>query len=360
MKQWRVWGAGAVLAAGMGAATGAAALEALPALQMDGAQSFRVEVLQVTDIAPYQEALDGFLKTLQDNGIAAGRNLVVNRTKVDFDVENGGFWSRLGVLLRIRSEATRIAHARPDLVLTIGTPATRYARGILDDAHVPVVFTAVASPTDAGCTSLTDGGPGATGATLYTDMSQSLRIVKELMPGVNRIGMVHTDDDNGVASVRDATASARELGMAVSSREVGKNDAIVPSLKQLRDGASGAQVFAVPLDTYYGLRNFEPARDLGDYGSEQKIPVISFALVRQPGAMLYVGADFHRVGMLSGLQAVKILKRHTKPDVLPILRQEQPTVLVDPERVAALNVTLPAAVVAKHLQVANGFWQIER
>ena len=65
-------------------------------------------------------------------------------------------------------------------------------------------------------------------------------------------------------------------------------------------------------------------------------------MVRVPGALLYVGADFASVGGLSGLQAVKILKRHTRPDVLPILKQDRPTILVDPERVLALNVTLPA------------------
>ena len=50
-----------------------------------------------------------------------------------------------------------------------------------------------------------------------------------------------------------------------------------------------------------------------------------------PGAMLYVGADFAAVGGLSAMQAVKILKRHMKPDVLPILKLDRPTVLIDPQ-----------------------------
>jgi putative ABC transport system substrate-binding protein len=334
----------------------ARALEMLPQAQMDEQRTFRLEVLQVTDIEPYQQALDGFLKSLHDAGLDAGVNLAVHRTRIDFDVENGGFWDRVGVLFRIRTEAQRIATAKPDLVLTIGTPATRYARNILDDAHVPVVFTAVANPEEAGCASLRDGGPGVTGATLYTDMAESLRLVREAFPGVRRIGMVHTDDENAVAHVQAAQAVGQAVGMSVSEVQVAKNDSIVPALKELFDGGAGAQLFAVPLDTYYGLRNYEPARDLGDFGSEYRIPVVAFALVRTPGAALYVGADFKEVGGLAGVQAVKILKRGVKPDVLPILRQARPTVMVDPSRFAKLEIPLPASLAARKTQERDGFW----
>ena len=57
-------------------------------------------------------------------------------------------------------------------------------------------------------------------------------------------------------------------------------------------------------------------------------------------------------------QAVKILKRHMKPDVLPILRQEEPTVLIDPERMAALKLALPAPALAKRSQARDGLWEI--
>jgi putative ABC transport system substrate-binding protein len=335
------------------------AFEPLPAETMDDSRTFRVEVLQVTDIEPYQEAMNGFISALQSNDIVAGKNLVVNRVKIDFDVEKGGFWTRLGVLMRIRQEATRIVEAHPDLVLTIGTPATKYARGMLTDAHIPVVFTAVANPEDAGCVSLVDAGEGATGSTLYTDMTESLKLVHSVFPNVRKVGMIHTDDENGVANVAAATAKGGALNMAVTSKLVAKTDPIAPSLKELYANGAGVEMFAVPLDTYYGLHRYEAAIDLGDFGAEHKIPVVTLAMVRVPGAALYVGADFSQVGKLAGTQAAKILKRHIKPDVLPILRQENPTVLVDPARMAALNVTLPYALSSRKVEGKNGFWQIE-
>src|SRR6185295_15050745 len=169
------------------------AMEPLPPPLMDEQHTYRIEVLQVTDIAPYSESLAGFMKTLQDNGIEPSTNLVVNRVKIASDSERGGFWNRLWVYLQVRREALRIAQAKPDLVLTIGTAATKYARGVLGGAQIPVVFTAVANPLEVGSTSFRDGGPGVTGATLYTDTVDSLKIVKDLFPRVQRIGMVHSD-----------------------------------------------------------------------------------------------------------------------------------------------------------------------
>jgi putative ABC transport system substrate-binding protein len=183
--------------------------------------------------------------------------------------------------------------------------------------------------------------------------------VQQLFPEVRRIGMVHTDDENGVAHVAAAVSSAGQAGMAVSSRLVSKNDSIVPTLKSLYNQGQGVQMFAVPLDTYYGLHRYEAATDLGDFGAAHQMPVVTLAMVRVPGAVLYVGSDFTQVGNLAGIQASKILKRRTKPDVLPILRQETPTVLIDPERAAALHIALPSAFLAHKSVGKNGFWQID-
>ncbi len=337
----------------------AVAMEPLAPASMDESRIYRVEVLQVTDIAPYQESLDGFLSVLQSSELVQGKNLQINRVKIDFDLENGGFWSRMGVLMRVREEALRIALSKPDLVLTIGTPATKYARGILEVAHIPVVFTAVANPQDAGCVSLVDGGPGVTGSTLYTDMSDQVAMIKQVFPKVKKIGMIHTDDENGIANVEAARRDAEHIGINVSSQLLGKQDGIIPTVKAMYQNGGGVQMFAVPLDTYYGLRKYEPANQLGEFSVANGVPVVSFAMVRVPGAVMYVGADFGAVGRLAGAQAVKIIKNHTLVDALPILKLDQPTVLIDPLRIAALHIALPSAMLDHKTAGKDGFWQID-
>ena len=305
-------------------------------------KTYRIETLQVTAIEPFQNSYDGFVKELEENGLVRGKNLEVKRTIIDFDVEKAGLWKKVLVLFRIKKEASRIADARPDLVLTIGTPATKYAKDKITDAGIPLVFTAVAIPTAAGCRSLSQAGPGFTGATLYMDMTDSLKIIKLAFPDIKTVGIVHSGDDNAIAHVQEAKRCGPEAGLTFVSKEVNKNDHITPAAQELID--QGAQAFAIPLDTYYGLRDYEPSKELIEVVKTTRLPGISLVLMKFPGAVLYVGADFGLIGSLSGKQAVKILTEGTQPETMPILMQEELKILVDTYQMKKLGIQLPMEI----------------
>jgi len=305
-------------------------------------KKIRVEVLQVTNIEPFQKSYMGFVTELARNGFVQGKNLEIRRKVIGFDMEKSNMWSKVGVLMQIKTEAMRIADVKPDLALTIGTPSTKYAKDKIIGAGVPLVFTAVAIPTAAGCKSLTQAGPGFTGSTLYMNMKDALNIVKLAFPKLRTIGIVHSDDENGIAHVEEAKRVAPTLGLTVVSKEIDKNSKLTPALAELQ--GKGVEAFAVPLDTYYGLRNYEACHELEKFSIDTKIPAFSFALMKVPGAILYVGSDFGDIGTLSGQQAVKILKGEAKPDALPILKQEDLKILVDTKMLKKLNWELPMEI----------------
>lgn len=308
---------------------------------------YKIEVLQVAKIDAFQIAYNGFLDVLRNNGFAPGKNLKINRVILDYNVEGGGFLDKMGILFKIRDEASRIADAKPDLAITIGTPATKYARDKITGAGIPLVFIAVAIPQAAGCPSLTSGGPGVTGATLYMDMKNALKIVKTAMPNLKTAGMISSEDENGIAHIEEAKKNAPAFGMKVLSKQVSKSDSILPAAKELR--AQGVEAFIIPLDTYYGIKNYQNVNDLNAYCKENKIPVLSFVFQHTKGAVLSVGSDFDTVGELGGQNVVKILKEGKKPEALPILKQEDLKIMVDTERMKALGIEMPMTI----LQIAK-------
>ncbi len=308
---------------------------------------YRIETLQVTNIDPFDKSYKSFMNELARNGIVEGKNLKVNRRVIDFDVEKGGLWKKVGVLMSIRSHASEMAAAKPDLALTIGTPATKYAKDKIVSAGIPMVFTAVAIPKAAGCASLTEAGKGFTGATLWMDMKGILQIMKLAFPDIKTVGIVYTDDDNAVANIEDVNKAAPALGLKFITKQIGKKDSIIPAAEEL--AAQGAQAFAVPLDTYYGMRDYEACHKLGDFSLKNKLPVISLCLLKVPGAILYIGSDFSIIGTYSGQQAVKILTQGAAPGSLPILRQNDLKVLVDTKQMKAMGVKLPMEI----LQIAK-------
>lgn len=313
-------------------------------------KTYRIEVLQVTNIEPFDQSYNGFFKELEKNGIAVGQNLTVNRRIIDFDVEKGGLWKKVGVLFRIKKEASKIVDANPDLVLTIGTPATKYAKDKIISAGIPLVFTGVAIPEAAGCKSMTESGPGFTGATLYTDMKDALQILRLAFPQLKTLGIVHTDDDNAVAQVEEVKAKGPAAGITVINKEVSKRDKVTPAVEELIN--QGAEGFAIPLDTYYAMRDYEPSKDLAGICLKHKLPGISLALVKTPGAIIYVGADFMVIGAYSGGHAAKILKGEAMPGDLPVLRQEELKIMVDTKQMQALGIQLPMEILqlAKSIQ----------
>jgi len=305
-------------------------------------KTFTIEVLQVTKIEPFDNAYQGFMQELSAAGLVEGQNLKVNRRIIDFDVEKGGLWKKVGVLFEIKSTASKIVEARPDLVLTVGTPATKYAKDKIVAAGIPLVFTAVAIPEAAGCKSLTVAGPGFTGATLYLDMADALKIARLAFPDIKTVGIVHTDDDNAMAQVEQVKAVGSQAGFTFITKEISKNDKFTPAARELI--AQGAQAFAVPLDTYYGLRNYEPCFELSDVSLKNKMPVLSLVHMKVPGAILYIGAEFPLIGALSGKQAAKILLEGAKPGDLPILRQDDLTIMVDTDKLKSLQIELPMEI----------------
>ena len=301
-----------------------------------------IDVLQVTNVEPFERVYQGFMQELSAAGLVEGQNLKVNRRIVDFDIEKGGLWKKVGVLFEIKSAASKIVEARPDLVLTVGTPATKYAKDKIVAAGIPLVFTAVAIPEAAGCKSLTVAGPGFTGATLYLDMADALKIARLAFPDIKTVGIVHTDDDNAMAQVEQVKAVGSQAGFTFITKEISKNDKFTPAARELI--AQGAQAFAVPLDTYYGLRNYEPCFELSDVSLKNKMPVLSLVHMKVPGAILYIGAEFPLIGALSGKQAAKILLEGAKPGDLPILRQDDLTIMVDTDKLKSLQIELPMEI----------------
>lgn len=299
---------------------------------------YHIEVLQVSRIELFDRAYRGFVDELAKDGIVEGKNLVINRRVVDADVDEA-LWKRMYILYQIRKAADEIVSSRPDLVLTISTPATKYTRDRFVDAGIPVVFTAVANPVEVGCDTLEYSGRGFTGSTLYVDPFVLLSLSKVAMPNLKKIGMVHSDDDNAVAFVREASEKGPKLGISVLSEQVEKSDAIVPAALRLID--QGAEAFGVPLDTYYGLRNDKAGHELIELAKEKKIPIFAFMNYNLKGGVLYMGSDFATVGGYSGRQAAQILKEGIAPKKVPILRQEELTIFTDHESVKRLGIVLP-------------------
>jgi putative ABC transport system substrate-binding protein len=306
------------------------------------ASPYQIHMMQVSDVTPYEHAYQGFIEGLAGLGMTEGQDFIITRHIIDADVDSN-FWEKLMILRKIKKTASEIADAKPDLVVTLGTPTTKYAKSKIIDAGIPLVFSIVYDPTVVGAVSMEKSGPGFTGASIYIDPYNILQIAKQCFPEIEKMGIIHSSDDNSVAFVEETKLKATKLGMTIINEEVNKYDDIAPVAQKMI--ADGVDAFGVPADTYYVIRDKIAAKTLAKITMEKKIPTIIFHAEAEKGSLIAIGCEFKEIGSLSARHAHKILTENVKPEDLPILYQDKLVIKMDPEALEAYGrTTLPDGV----------------
>jgi putative ABC transport system substrate-binding protein len=124
-------------------------------------------------------------------------------------------WRRAaGTPEAMRALATDLVNSRVDLVVAIGSPATRAA---LDTTTKPIVFFVGDPVASHFAASLAKPGGNATGVSVvYTELiTKHLELLHELVPRARRIIVLTNLSNPGVsASAEDVTASCRQTRSA--------------------------------------------------------------------------------------------------------------------------------------------------
>jgi putative tryptophan/tyrosine transport system substrate-binding protein len=164
----------------------------------------RIGVLMgLANDAEGQARLASFVRGLEDLGWVNGRN-------VQIEIR----WAS-GQADAAATYAAELAGLAPDVILTATTAA--FAAMQLKTQSIPIVFVQVVEPVKSGLvTSLARPGGNSTGFTSfeYAMTGKWLATIKELVPDVDRVAVVHSPEDPGSAGyLREGEPLARVLGV---------------------------------------------------------------------------------------------------------------------------------------------------
>jgi putative tryptophan/tyrosine transport system substrate-binding protein len=314
---------------------------------------YQIEILQAGKSAHFEEAYQGIIKGLERNGISPGNEAKINRTIIEVNPGTEAYtWENLRVLMRIKMTADAIVLRKPDLVITLGTPATKFARLKIVNAGIPLVFSCVAEPEVVGCASKTQSGHGFTGVTMFSDPADLMRMARQGLPNLKKIGVIHSDDDYAVFYADEVKTRAEELGMEVITRQVNLYDRMSPVAEELL--SQGIDAFFIPMDRYYRLKGAENSKALLKLSSDRKIPCIASVSEGIRGALLYTSPDFQAMGNLAADQTAKILKKGIRPEDIPVARQEGQGILVDEEAFRKLGIEVPLKLLSRSPRLDSG------
>jgi len=203
-----------------------------------------------------------------------------------------------------------IQKLRPDLILTVGTQATRAVAGRIKT--IPVVFSLV----------LASGGEEAlirrraaniTGAAMDVPIIEQFSRLREVIPSLRRIGVVFNPRETGKV-IEAARGAATAVGLQLVEMPVSSEAQVMKEIELLKDRAD--VLWAVADSTVYTSRSVDYIllRTLRD-----AVPFVGLSpSFVKAGALLSFSCDYADVGAQSGEVAVAILKGKP-PAELPVV-----------------------------------------
>jgi len=289
------------------------------------AAPLKIGITQIVDHPALNAVRQGVIDVLAEAGYVEGENVeyILGNAQGDFSVA--------------MSIAQNFLAQGVDLVVSIATPTSQAAVQVFKDTSVPVVFSAVTDPVGAGLT----GYPNVTGTSDMIDVTSDLALLKELVPGLTKVGMVYNPGEANSAILTDMAKDAGgDLGLEIVAAAA-ENTAAVPLAAQSLIGR--VQAIYVTTDNTV----VSALESVVDVAKSQGIPL----LVADPsslerGALVCTGFDYYDHGRMTGELVLKILQGASPAD-LPVEYQKGTQVWLNLDMAGEMGFSFPQAIEEK-------------
>ena len=318
-----------VASATLGACNGAS-----PSYDIKGKDHYTVGILQVITHEALDQTRLGFKRAIQSN-----ENL---KNKVTFIEQNAQ-----GESSSEKTMAKSLA-GRCDLLFGISTGSAQALKNARDEAgaNIPVLFSAVTDPVNAGLMPKMVGhNSGVTGTSDNNPVESQVQLVRNCfptkLPSEIKLGVLYTADEaNSEVQANRAKAEAERQGLApVTIRTATNASDIKPVANQL---AAQVDAIYVPTDNTIAS-NMQSIKDAADNyhtliitGEENMIP---------DGGHITYSINYGELGFLAGEMAIKMMEGTKTVKQIDAIEITDPTKLskvYSSKNLADAGITLPA------------------
>jgi ABC-type uncharacterized transport system substrate-binding protein len=254
-------------------------------------------------------------------------------------------WAR-GAYERLPHLAGELAALRVDVMVTIGTPATRAAKAASAGVTppVPVVFTLGSDPVAEGfVASFNQPGGNMTGISTLNPalVPKRLELMREFLRADATLGiLINPSNPISEAERRDVESAARVIGQRLETLTASSTAEIDAAFATL--GAQRISALIISSDTLY----FTQMQRLAALTAQHRLPAIGplrdFA---DEGGLLSYGPSLFEVNRLAGIVAAKVL-RGARPADLPVQQPTKFELVVNLRTAKSLGIELSAKLLA--------------
>ena len=303
-----------------------------------GMAMFRIGMTAIVDHPALEATREGIIDELIRRGFALGTDFVV-----EFQSAQGNMSTAVAIANYFRSNPF-------DLVVAISTPSAQTCANAIQG--VPVVFTAVTDPVDAGLVPSLGKNPGnVVGVSDMTPVKTQFQLIRLVVPEARTVGIVaNPGETNSLITVAHARAACEELGFKLVEIPGCNTSEMIAALT-----AAVGQIDAL----YVGTDNTAASciESLHRIAQTNKVPMISgfFTLARSNGVISY-GFEYYNLGLDTGAIVWDLL--HGKPVSeieSRLMNANALLLLIDLDTAKEIGLSIPEALLARaDYLVVNG------
>lgn len=286
-----------------------------------------IAITQYVEHVAVDSLRQGLLEELKKKGYLEGKNLAVT------------FENAQGSAATAGQIARKFLGLKPDVIVAITTSSAQAIVKAVGKDTIPIVFSAVTDPVEAGLvSSLQDHKGKVTGVTDAPPIKEQMAFIKAVLPKVKTIGILYNPGDNGSVSSLNKIREQAKLNdltliestpvkssdiQAAFLKFVGKVDAIYVPLDNMIVSAMGS---IASLALKHNLPLF--AADTGSVKS---------------GALACLGYSYLQTGYKTGEIVSQILEG-TDPSKIDVASPGTTDIFINRNALEKLKISLPEAI----------------
>ena len=294
---------------------------------------FKIGVTQIVSHPALDSDAKGFEKALADAGFKEGVHVTYDRQNAQGDMANA------------QTIAQKFLDAKVNLIHSIATPTSQAV--VKTIKNIPVVFSSVTDPVDAGLvpktsTPGTKSGTNVTGVSDRWPVHLQFEMYAKFVPKAKKWGTIYNAGDaNSMVHIKEMRESAKKLGVELIETTISTSAETLQAVQSL--AGKGVQAINITSDNT-AVSAFEA---IVKVCNEKKIPLFAGDVDSVPrGAIAAYGLDYFLIGESAGKKAVQILKG-TKPGDIPWGPAEKFGLVVSEKAAKAQGIVIPPDLLKK-------------
>jgi ABC-type uncharacterized transport system substrate-binding protein len=277
----------------------------------------------------YRVLIEALRSGLRDHGYIEGKNI-----RIEYRWAEGNY-ERLPAL------AADLVHRNVNVIITQGTPAALAAKQAT--TTIPIVMAIVGDPVDSGIVaSYSRPGGNITGSSFFFPEinAKRLELMKSLMPGLKRAGVLMNPDNLAMTSVlRAMDEMAKVMDVKLQHVQVRQLDELDSVFAQAKSQIEAHTV----IDEGLFIAN---AKRIAELAIRNRLPGVGFREYCEAGGLAAYGVNFPHIWRRGAVFVDNILKG-SKPADLPIEQATRFEFIINLRTARSFGLDLPPLLVAR-------------